>query len=166
MLSQEKHNDAVKGVKEVMEKLSLHDEDITATEALAEAVTAFNHKEIIRGFSPAQHLLGQAPDETGRFIATCKDVPPHLLCEHPDGEFERGVQRRSEAEKAVLDWNAQQRILRAKHSKHRPCYDYWCSIGGLRTPTKDAANQVGNMGDFWDQPESWLPRVGGNQTAA
>ena len=133
---------AIKGVKEVMEKLSLHDEDISATGALAEAVTAFNHKELIRGFSPAQHLLGQAPDETGRFIAACKEVPPHLLCEHPDGEFktlhlgvhttdaaalrsiERGVQRRSEAEKAVLDWNAQQRILRVKHSKHRPCYDY------------------------------------------
>ena len=73
----------IKGVKEVMEKLSLHDEDVSATGALAEAVTAFNHKELIRGFSPAQHLLGQAPDETGRFIAACKEVPPHLLCETP-----------------------------------------------------------------------------------
>ncbi|CAE7662420.1 RE1 [Symbiodinium sp. CCMP2592] len=115
---------AVKGVKAVMEKLSLHDEEITATEALSEAVAAFNHKELVRGFSPAQHLLGQAPDETGRFVAACKEVPPHILCEHPDGEFERAVQRRAEAEKAVLDYNAQQRILRAKHSRHRPCYDY------------------------------------------
>ena len=50
---------AVQGVKNVMAKLSVYDEQLTAREALAEAVATFNHKEIIRGFSPAQHVLGQ-----------------------------------------------------------------------------------------------------------
>ena len=40
---------AVKGVKSVMDKLILSDENLGAREALAEAVTAFNHKELIRG---------------------------------------------------------------------------------------------------------------------
>ncbi|OLQ14879.1 hypothetical protein AK812_SmicGene911 [Symbiodinium microadriaticum] len=59
---------AVRGIKELMTKLSHYDAEITAQEALAEAVWALNHREIIRGYSPAQHILGQAPDETGRFL--------------------------------------------------------------------------------------------------
>ncbi|OLQ04869.1 hypothetical protein AK812_SmicGene11969 [Symbiodinium microadriaticum] len=115
---------AVHGVKEVMQKLCLHDSELTSEEALSEATTCFNHKELIRGFSPAQHILGQAPDETGRFLSGCKQLPPDLLCENSAGEFERSVKRRSEAEKALCDWQARQRLQRAKHSRHRPCYDY------------------------------------------
>ncbi|CAE7500597.1 RE1, partial [Symbiodinium sp. CCMP2456] len=115
---------AVHGVKEIMQKLCLHDTDLTTEEALSEATACFNQKELIRGFSPAQHVLGQAPDETGRFLTGCKQLPPDLLCENSAGEFERAVKRRSEAEKALCEWQAQQRLQRAKHSRHRPCYDY------------------------------------------
>ena len=115
---------AVRGVKELMTKLSHYDAELTAPEALAEAVWAFNHREIVRGFSPAQHLLGQAPDETGRFIPGGTEVHPNLLVENPTGEFERAARRRSEAEKALSEWTARQRIMRAQDSKHRPCYDY------------------------------------------
>ena len=115
---------AVHGVKEVMQKLCLHDSELTSEEALSEATTCFNHKELIRGFSPAQHILGPLPDETGRFLSGCKQLPPDLLCENSAGEFERAVNRRSEAEKALCDWQARQRLQRAKHSRHRPCYDY------------------------------------------
>ena len=115
---------AVQGVKSVMDKLSHHEEGISAQEALAEAITAFNHKELVRGFSPAQHILGQAPDETGRFLPACQSLPPDLLVENAAGEFERAVQRRAEAEKAQTEWNAAQRIVRAKHSRHRPSYNY------------------------------------------
>ena len=82
---------AVQGVKTVMDKLSLHDEGLTPQEALAEAVTTFNHKELIRGFSSAQHILGQAPDETGRFLPASQSLPPDLLVENASGEFERAV---------------------------------------------------------------------------
>ena len=115
---------AIHGLKTVMQKLALYDETLTAEEVLAEAVTTFNHKEMVRGYSPAQHILGQAPDETGRFLPAGESLPPDLLVENPAGEFERTVQRRAEAEKAVSDWCASQRILRAKHSRHRPCYNY------------------------------------------
>ena len=115
---------AVGGVKEVMSKLCQYDEHLSAEEALSEAVAVFNHKELVRGFSPAQHLLGQAPDETGRFLAACNQLPPGLLCENADGEFARSVKLRAEAEKAQCEWSAKQRILRAKHSRHRPCYNY------------------------------------------
>ena len=115
---------AVRGIKELMTKLSSSDPDITAPEALAEAIWAFNHREIIRGFSPAQHILGQAPDETGRFLPSGSDVHPNLLVENPSGEFERAAARRAEAEKALAEWTAKQRIMRAQHSKHRPCFDF------------------------------------------
>ena len=78
---------AIKGVKEVMQKLCLQDEDISAEEALAEAVLVFNQKDLIRGFSPAQHLLGQAPDNTGRFIPGCSEIPPGLMVEDPMGSL-------------------------------------------------------------------------------
>ena len=115
---------AVKGVKELMTKLCQYDNELTPQQALAEAITTFNHKEIIRGYSPAQHVLGQAPDETGRFIPFSSQPHPDLLVENPTGEFERGVRLRAEAEKALCEWSAQQRLLRAKHSRHRPCYDF------------------------------------------
>ncbi|CAE7582483.1 RE1 [Symbiodinium sp. CCMP2592] len=115
---------AIKGLKEVMHKLCLYDTEISTTEALSEAVASFNHRELIRGYSPAQHVLGQAPDETGRFVASCDAVPPGLLCESAQGEFSRSVKLRAEAEKALCEWNANQRLLRATHSRHRPCYDY------------------------------------------
>ena len=113
---------AVRGIKRLMTKLSHYDTEITAQEALAEAVWALNHREIIRGYSPAQHILGQAPDETGRFLPSSTDVHPNLLVENPTQEFERAAQRRAEAEKALAEWSAKQRIMRAQHSKHRPCY--------------------------------------------
>ena len=115
---------AVQGVKSIMDKLSWLDENLSPKEALAEAVAAFNHKELVRGFSPAQHILGQAPDETGRFLAASEQLPPDLLVENAAGEFERAVRLRSEAEKALSEWNANQRILRAKHSRHRPSFHY------------------------------------------
>ena len=102
-----------------MDKLSLYDTELSPREALAEAVASFNHKELIRGFSPAQHILGQAPDETGRFLAASQQLPPDL-----QGEFARSVKLRAEAEKAQSDWSAEQRIQRALHSRHRPCFNY------------------------------------------
>ena len=115
---------AVKGVKEVMTKLCRYDPDLSSAEALAEAISTFNHKEIVRGYSPAQHILGQAPDETGRFVPASPEVHPGLLVENPTRELERSVKLRAEAEKALSDWCAGQRLMRAKHSRHRPSYNY------------------------------------------
>ena len=107
-----------------MQKLVQYDESLTPEQVLSEAVTTFNNKELVRGYSPAQHILGQAPDETGRFLPAGEGLPPGLLCENASGEFERSVLRRAEAEKALCEWAAKQRLMRAKHSRHRPCYNY------------------------------------------
>ena len=114
---------AIQGVKNVMDKLTLHDENVTSREALAEAVTTFNHKELVRD-SHLRSIFWDRPDETGRFLPASQQLPPDLLVEHPAGEFERAVQRRAEAEKALIEWNATQRITRAMNSRHRPSYNY------------------------------------------
>ena len=115
---------AVRGLKELMTKLCHYDHELAPQEALAEAVWAFNHRELIRGYSPAQHILGQAPDETGRFIPASGQEHPNLLVENPSGEFQGAAQRRAEAEKALSDWTAKQRIMRAQHSRHRGIFNF------------------------------------------
>ena len=110
---------AVQGLKEVMTKIADANQEITSEEALADAVRVFNQRDMVRGFSPAQHVLGQAPDETGRIDVQSPAVPPELLVENPTGEFQRAVERRQEAEKALADWAARQRLVRAQNSRTR-----------------------------------------------
>ncbi|CAE7241426.1 RE1 [Symbiodinium sp. CCMP2592] len=115
---------AVQGLKTVMSKVCDSEDTISAEEALATAVRTFNQRDLIRGFSPVQHVLGQVPDETGRIDVATPAIPPELLIENPTGEFQQAVRRRSEAEKAHAEWNAQQRLKRAANSRSRPVMDY------------------------------------------
>ena len=115
---------AIQGVKELMTRLCQYDPDISSDGALAEAITVFNHRDMVRGLSPAQHVIGRGADETDRFLEAGSGLPPGLLIEHPTGEFERASLRRAEAEKAHAEWLARQRLTRAKNSRHRPCYNY------------------------------------------
>ena len=115
---------AVQGLKMVMDKLAAAEDSISAEEALATAVRIFNQRDLIRGFSPAQHVLGQVPDETGRIDVVTPALPPELLIENPTTEFQQAVQRRVEAEKAHSEWNARQRLNRAQNSRSRPVMDY------------------------------------------
>ena len=154
---------AVQGVKNVMDKLSLRDEHLTPQEPLSEAVLTFNHKELVRGFSPAQHILGQAPDETGRFLPASQQLPPELLVENPAGEFERAVARRAEAEKAWLSGRQRNEFLGRRIQDIVPATATttdrasWSSIGGPRRPTRVVGSQEGNMVASWALPE-YLPR--------
>ena len=129
---------AVHGLKTVMSKICASEETISAEEALATAVRTFNQRDLIRGFSPVQHVLGQVPDETGRIHVATPAIPPELLIENPNAEFQRAVQRRVEAEKAHADWNAQQRLKRAANSRSRPVMDY----------------QPGELVFYWRQQDS------------
>ncbi|CAE7422915.1 RE1 [Symbiodinium sp. CCMP2592] len=113
---------AVQGIKEVMSKICARDPDTTTEEALSLGVSVFNQREMIRGFSPAQHILGQSPDSTGRLVGN--ELPPDLLIENAAGEFQRSQARRAEAEKALVDWVTQQRVVRAQNSRSKPAYDY------------------------------------------
>ncbi|CAE7277358.1 RE1 [Symbiodinium sp. KB8] len=115
---------AVQGLKEVLGKLHEDDNEISPEEALASAVRVFNHREQVRGFTPAQLALGRNADDTDRLVAEGHRLPPDLLVENATGEFQRDVQRRAAAEKAHSDWHARQRLLRAQHSRPRRAYDY------------------------------------------
>ena len=115
---------AVQGTKELLNKLQADEPNIGAEEALASAVRTFNHREQVRGFSPAQLAVGRNADDTDRLVEEPHRLPPDLLVENASGEFARDVQRRATAEKAHADWHASQRLLRAQHSRPRRVYDY------------------------------------------
>ena len=115
---------AVQGLKSVMDKLCHAEETLEPEEALATAVRVFNQRDIIRGFSPSQHVLGQAPDETGRIHVGPEQVPPESLIENPSREFEASVQRRVAAEQAHSEWQARQRLVRAANSKSKQVLDF------------------------------------------
>lgn len=115
---------AVQGLKTVMYKMAEEDPDITAESALAEAVKVFNHRELVRGFSPIQHVLGKAPDETGRFIQSLTQTIPDEPIANPNEEFKDSVERMRQAEKALADWQAQQKIVKAMNSRGQRLMDY------------------------------------------
>ena len=135
---------AVQGLKTVMDKLCQAETTLAAEEALATAVRIFNQRDLVRGFSPAQHVLGQAPDETGRVDVAVPAVPPEFLVENPGTEFSQSVARRAEAEKAHADWNARQRLVRAANSRSRRVLDYY----------------PGELVYFWRQQDSSKNRQG------
>ena len=110
---------AIRGVKQVMQKLVEDDPEISPQEALAEATRVFNCREMVRGYSPIQHALGRAPDHAGRLFPVSDLSSPDLLVEQPTGEMARNLQRMHQAEKAFLEWTNHQRLLRAENSRSR-----------------------------------------------
>ena len=115
---------AIQGTKTVMTKLAEDDPDITASDALAEAVRTFNSRQMIRGYTPIQHALGRAPDEMGRFFPHQSLDCPDLLIENASGEQERNLRRMMIAEQKFLEWTNQQRLVRAQNSRSRPAHKY------------------------------------------
>eukprot|EP00435_Cladocopium_sp_Y103_P027597 s2606_g6.t2 len=107
-----------------MNKIAEDDPEVTAAEALAEATRTFNCRELIRGYSPIQHALGRAPDATGRLFPCGPSNCPELQIENASGEMGRQLQRMQSAEKAFLDWTANQRLLKAQNSKPRDVTNY------------------------------------------
>ena len=115
---------AVKGTKELMSKIVAADETVSPDEALSQAIRTFNEREQIRGYSPIQHAFGRSPDATGRLGAGPQELPDELLVESAGADFERALQRRVAAEKALADWQASQRLSRARNSRSRPLPDF------------------------------------------
>ncbi|OLP78894.1 Copia protein, partial [Symbiodinium microadriaticum] len=115
---------AIQGLKTVLNKLSTEDASLTAEQAMSLAVSTFNHREMVRGFSPAQHVLGCAPDETGRQILGDRARQEEIILSQPIEDFQKEAELRATAEKALADWQAQQRISRAANSRTRPQHLY------------------------------------------
>ena len=115
---------AIKGIKEVMDKMCTAEPELTPEEALAVAVMTFNQRDVVRGFSPVQHALGQNPDNVGPLLDAVNLSPVTQLWEDPHGEVERTHRLRALAEGSHASWVAQQRIVRAQNSKAQPVFDY------------------------------------------
>ncbi|CAE7735651.1 unnamed protein product, partial [Symbiodinium sp. KB8] len=115
---------AVQGLKSVLNKLCEDDPELSPETALTMAVTVFNHRDQVRGFSPVQHALGRAPDVTGRFIDVPQSVPDDSIIENASIEFQQSARLRAEAEKAHAEWNARQRVSRALNSRTRQVADF------------------------------------------
>ena len=106
-------------VKECLSKLALQEPQMDTQAALASALEAWNNREVVRGFSPRQHALGQVPDPCGRlFESDVKGLPVHMMG-NPEGEIAQHQKLREEAEVAFTRWQAQQRLSRAINSKER-----------------------------------------------
>ena len=115
---------AVKGAKTVLEKLCTEDSGLKPEDALAMAISVFNQRDHIRGFSPVQHAFGRSPDHTGRLVSPSHDIPDELIIASATQEFEDSARLRAEAEKAHAEWSAAQKISRAINSKARPRFPY------------------------------------------
>ncbi|CAE7738557.1 RE1 [Symbiodinium sp. CCMP2456] len=129
---------AIRGVKEVMDKVCTSQENVSPETALTHAIAAFNSREQVRGFSPIQHVFGRSPDVTGRLLQQPGSIPEELVVESATEELEASARLRAEAEKAHAEWHAAQRISRARNSKARPKADY----------------QAGDLVYFWRTQES------------
>ena len=116
---------AVKGLKMVMTKLAEGDPEKDPEDLLTVAVKTFNEREMVRGFSPCQHVLGRAPDETGRFVTPENHKGHELMVPNPGEDCVEGIQLRKQAEQALAEWQAEQRINRGMNSRAKPKYDYY-----------------------------------------
>lgn len=108
---------AIECTKRIMTKLAWEEPGISGEEALAEAIRVENEREIVRGYSPAQHALGRAPGLDGRFDEAAPGRLKEVLCEHPDGEFQRNVDRMRSAERAMTEYVYDERVKRAKNTR-------------------------------------------------
>ena len=115
---------AIQGIKTLMTKLCDQEPELSPEEALSEAVSTFNRRELVRGFSPVQHVLGHSPDETGHFVPGLTKIFEEPILNKPVEEFQKEAERRAVAEKALSDWQAQQRVKRALNSRTRPQCNY------------------------------------------
>ena len=141
---------AIQGVKEIMSKLAEQNPEITPQEALSEGIRVFNNREMVRGFSPVQHLLGQSPDETGRFVSSLTGQAYEKLIENPTVGIQESIERMKQAEQALSEWQAHQRVTRALNSRPQKMQDY--RPGDLvyfwRKQIKNQGQKLGKHGAF------------------
>ena len=116
---------AIQGIKQLMSKTVQVERETSAEELLSIAVATFNQRDLVRGFSPTQHVLGVNPDTTGSYVQLPEGREQEPVLNNPAEEFKREAKLRAEAEKSLAEWNAQQRIQRALNSRTRPDNTYY-----------------------------------------
>ena len=108
----------IEWLKEFLSKYATDNDELTYSSLVTQAVYTWNQREKVRGHSPFQHALGREPDENGRFSENpIHDLPLEMMA-NPDGEIERAEQLRADAEKCFIDWQLQEKLGRARNSRH------------------------------------------------
>ena len=147
---------AIGWLKECLSRLTGQDPDLPSSQAVAHAVSAWNNKETVRGFSPRQHALGQVPDPCGRMFETEVSSLPSSTMEVLEGEIDRSAKLRLEAEITFLKWQAEERLSRASNSKHRRIPEFIPTdrvLLAVRDPQAGARDQDP------DKKQGWLYRT-------
>ena len=112
----------IEWIKELLSKTA-DTSEADADTLVQQAIYTWNHREMVRGFSPFQHALGRQPDQEGRvFERRTHDIPLEMM-HSPEGEMEIAAQLRQQAEKSFIDWQVQEKLTRARNSKHHPHKD-------------------------------------------
>ncbi len=111
-------------VKEFLTKISLERDDLEPEQLLSQAIWTWNHREVVRGYSPFQHALGRLPDSEGRFFEDRVHNLPLSMMQIPEGETESAEALRASAEKAFIDWQLQEKLSRARNSRHHQLNNY------------------------------------------
>ena len=83
---------SIQATKTLLAKVCADFEDQPLEEVLAECMRVLNNREIVRGYSPLQHVFGRAPDDTGRFFTKDTAVSPDLQWEHPHSEHQKSAE--------------------------------------------------------------------------
>ena len=115
---------AIEGIKTVMTKMAIENTEKDPDDLLSVAVKTFNDRDLVRGFSPSQHVLGRAPDESGKFIAPQTTNGLDSMVPNPGEDCQEGIKLRMQAEQALSEWQAHQRTNRALQSRAKPRYNY------------------------------------------
>ena len=114
----------IEWVKEFLTKTA-GDAEQDVAQLIQHAIYTWNHRETVRGYSPFQHAIGRQPDIEGRvFDRRTTDLPMEMM-QSPDGEMEVASQLRQQASKAFIDWQVQEKLTRARNSKHHPRKDFF-----------------------------------------
>ena len=145
---------SIKWLKEFLSKASREFVDSEPISIVSAAVATWNQREVVRGFSPHQHALGQAPDIDGRFFETQNQGIPVELMEDPEGAHRHQHELRLSAEETFVRWQAKSRVDRALQSKGRPFPEYtpgdvvfyW--RGHLRSGENGERFQTGTYGGY------------------
>ena len=140
----------IEWVKELLTKQSMENEAMDYDQLLSHAICTWNHREIVRGFSPVQHALGRVPDADGRlFEERSHDMPLEMMCD-PDSELAQSHKTRADAAKTFIDWQLKEKANRAYNSRHHVFKDvcpgdlvfYW------RTTIPGAEKHAWNRGNY------------------
>ena len=116
---------SIQWLKEFLSKSSQNNEEHSFQDLLGHAVYVWNQREIVRGYSPFQLALGRLPDSEGRFFENRVHDLPLEYMQSPDGEVELASQLRSSAEKTFVDWQLQEKLTRARNSRHHQIPEFY-----------------------------------------